>query len=406
MSSRLVYSVVGLFIIPVATAFISFPSALEASCIATSLVACSPILGAAPSTAAQHCPHRCIRLLVGRGQHPVWDGSQNGRQFPRLQVRCSVCCICICCVAAVVLLHTIASFWYWHLNVPHRCSIILGSCAAFGALFPLVILHPDEISSSIGVHTFAGLAIIGVALVCIARAGLQKERSQLERVALLVGDHSPGDSSNSATQPRGLAPHVRGVAVCFLSGLFSAALNFSLAFAGSIRGSATALNSSEFAATSLIWALAVGCGGFSANAGFCLILLVRNSSWRQFCVARHQKAVVLSQSSDRDYVEFDSTSTSTKTSSTDVRKTLKNFLCCCSMGCLWIGGYFLYGAGCSLMGAAAAVLAWPINLCAAVATANACAWVNGEWKHTEQHTRMWLLLGLLLLFAAASVMAA
>ena len=58
------------------------------------------------------------------------------------------------------------------------------------------------------------------------------------------------------------------------------------------------------------------------------------------------------------------------------------------------------------MGTAAAVLAWPINLCAAVATANFCALISGEWKNTPQQTRLWLLLGLLLLFAAASVMAA
>ena len=289
----------------------------------------------------------------------------------------------------------------------HRCSIILGSCAAFGALLPLVILHPDEISSNIGLHTFAGLGIIVVALVLIARAGMQKERYQIERAAALVSVQSRDDDSNPAphTQSTAVAPHVRGVAVCFLSGLFSAALNFSLAFAGSIRDSATELNSSDFAATSLIWALAVGCGGFAANAGFCVFLLVKNSSLPRFCVARQQMAVVLSQSQSSDYVEFDSSSSSTKTSSTDVGQTVKNFLCCCTMGCLWIGGYFLYGAGCSMMGTAAAVLAWPINLCAAVATANACAWVNGEWRHAEQHTRMWLLLGLLLLFAAASVMA-
>ena len=59
-----------------------------------------------------------------------------------------------------------------------------------------------------------------------------------------------------------------------------------------------------------------------------------------------------------------------------------------------------------MMGTAAAVLAWPINLCAAVATANVCALISGEWKNTPQQTRLWLLLGLLLLFAAASVMAA
>ncbi len=280
-----------------------------------------------------------------------------------------------------------------------RCSIILGSCAAFGALFPLVILHPDEIHSSIGYHTFAGLAIIVVALVCIAHAGMQKESYRTHSDVVLAGHHTRSEHSQSSAAPR-----FRGVCVCVLSGLFSAALNFSLAFAGSIRASAIDLQSSDFGATSLVWALAVGCGGFVANAGFCIFLLIKNSSLRQFCVAREQKAVILSLNDE--YVRFDSTTTSTSTSSSDRVTTAKNFLCCSSMGCLWIGGYFLYGAGCSMMGTAAAVLAWPINLCAAVATANSCALISGEWKNTPQQTRLWLLLGLLLLFAAASVMAA
>jgi L-rhamnose-H+ transport protein len=277
------------------------------------------------------------------------------------------------------------------------CSIILGSCAAFGALLPLVILHPNEISSSIGYHTLAGLTIIVIALICIARAGMQKDLS--------LAQHSD-NSSSSLHEHRATASAslTRGVFVCVLSGFFSAALNFSLAFAGSIRASAIELNSSDFGATSLVWALAVGCGGFLGNLGFCLFLLIKNSSSRQLCVPLQQQAIILSLSND--YVEFDSTSTSTKSSNFDIRRTAKNLVCCCSMGCLWMGGYFLYGAGCSMMGAAAAVLAWPINLCASVATANVCAWLSGEWKHTNQETRLYLLLGLLLLFAAASVMAA
>lgn len=309
----------------------------------------------------------------------------------------------------------------------HRFSIILGSCAAFGALLPLVILHSNEVSSSIGYHTFAGLAIIVIALICIAHAGMQKERCHIQRNAVLNDTQSPSDNSSFAPRIQhssGNPPLFLGVSICLLSGLFSAALNFSLAFASNIRDSAIELQSSDFGATSLVWALAVGCGGFIANAGFCVILLIKNSSLRQFCVAQKQQAIILSYSDDYVQVccacstpffaffysymvvQFDSTSTSTKTSNFDACRTVKNVLCCCIMGCLWIGGYFLYGAGCSMMGSAATVLAWPINLCASISTANACAWISGEWKYTSQQTRLWLLLGLLLLFAAASVMAA
>jgi hypothetical protein len=71
-----------------------------------------------------------------------------------------------------------------------------------------------------------------------------------------------------------------------------------------------------------------------------------------------------------------------------------------------MGGYFLYGAGCSMMGTTAVVIAWPMNLCSSVATANIFAYMSGEWMHASLQTRLWLLFGLLLLFAAASVMAA
>jgi L-rhamnose-H+ transport protein len=183
----------------------------------------------------------------------------------------------------------------------HHFSIILGSCAAFGALLPLVILHSNEVSSSIGYHTFAGLAIIVIALICIAHAGMQKERCHIQRNAVLNHTQSPSDNSSFAPRIQhssSNAPLCQGVILCLLSGLFSAALNFSLAFASNIRDSAIELQSSDFGATSLVWALAVGCGGFIANAGFCVFLLIKNSSYRQFCVAQEQQAIILSVSDD------------------------------------------------------------------------------------------------------------
>ncbi len=164
-----------------------------------------------------------------------------------------------------------------------------------------MILHPNEVSSSIGYHTFVGLAIIVIALICIARAGMQKERCHIQCSVEVSHTHLPSDNSSFAPHTQhssANAPLCRGVGVCILSGLFSAALNFSLAFASNIRDSAIELRSSDFGATSLVWALAVGCGGFAANGGFCFFLLIKNSSLRQFCVARKQQAIVLSFSDD------------------------------------------------------------------------------------------------------------
>src|SRR5215470_3660338 len=57
-------------------------------------------------------------------------------------------------------------------------SIILGITASFGSLFPLMVLHPEEIHSKRGEALTIGTAVMTAGLIFLALAGKRRERDE------------------------------------------------------------------------------------------------------------------------------------------------------------------------------------------------------------------------------------
>src|SRR6202790_968641 len=55
-------------------------------------------------------------------------------------------------------------------------ALILGITASFGSLFPLAILHPEQLSQTRGLGLILGTVVMTVGLVFLARAGQIRER--------------------------------------------------------------------------------------------------------------------------------------------------------------------------------------------------------------------------------------
>src|SRR5713226_3518897 len=55
-------------------------------------------------------------------------------------------------------------------------ALILGITASFGSLFPLAILHPEQLSDRRGLGLILGTVVMTVGLVFLARAGRIRER--------------------------------------------------------------------------------------------------------------------------------------------------------------------------------------------------------------------------------------
>ena len=95
-------------------------------------------------------------------------------------------------------------------------ALILGITASFGSLFPLAILHSEQLLTKRGLALIAGTTIMVLGLVFLALAGRARER----------------DSQTSGVARSSFAI---GLVICIFSGIFSSMMNFSFIFGDELR---------------------------------------------------------------------------------------------------------------------------------------------------------------------------
>jgi L-rhamnose-H+ transport protein len=223
-------------------------------------------------------------------------------------------------------------------------ALILGITASFGSLFPLAILHPEQLSTTRGLGLILGTIVMTVGLVFLAHAGRIRER-----------DLSQTSSASGFTI---------GLVICVLSGIFSSMLNFSFLFGDELRLRALRTGASTAMAANPIWALTVT-GGFLANLVYCVYLLGRNNTWS---VYRKRGSPVY-------------------------------WLLGVSMGLLWFSGTVLYGVGAASLGTLGGIVGWPIFMTLDIIVALFWGAASGEWKGASRRavTYCWVGIAILLL---------
>jgi L-rhamnose-H+ transport protein len=234
-------------------------------------------------------------------------------------------------------------------------ALILGITASFGSLFPLAILHPDQLFDKRGLGLIVGTVVMTVGLVFLAGAGRIRER-----------DLSKASSSSGFTI---------GLVICIFSGIFSSMLNFSFLFGDELRLRALHTGTSAAMAANPIWALTVT-GGFFANLVYCVYLLNRNRTWGAY----------------RE------------------RSSPAYWLLGISMGLLWFSGTVLYGVGAASLGTLGGIVGWPIFMTLDIIVALFWGATSGEWKGASRRAiaYCWVGIGILLVsigvISAANVM--
>src|SRR5215469_1642134 len=224
-------------------------------------------------------------------------------------------------------------------------AIILGITASFGSLFPLAVLHPEELSSKRGIALMTGAAIMIVGLVLLGLAGRRRER----------------DTGASQIARSGFA---LGLLICVFSGVFSSMLNFSFVFGDEIRLRALASGASSSMAANPIWSLTVT-GGFLSNLLYCVYRLNKNRTWRVYAQGNRSTYWVLG----------------------------------CLMGLLWYGGIVAYGMGAASLGKFGGIVGWPIFMTLDIIAGIFWGAVTGEWKRASRSALAycWAGVGVLLL---------
>ncbi len=110
-------------------------------------------------------------------------------------------------------------------------------------------------------------------------------------------------------------------------------------------------------------------GAYAMNAGYSIVLLIKNKSWNSFTVSKSGKAYMWSVIA----------------------------------GLCWFAALGVYGQGSALMGELGPVIGWPMLLGLSLIISNVWAFLAGEWKGAEKPFRL-LLLGLVVLILASIIL--
>jgi len=157
------------------------------------------------------------------------------------------------------------------LGIALGFAIILGLTAALGALIPLLVLTPQHLGTPQGTRILTGLAVVLVGIILCARAG-----------GLKNAETSGQDDGATASAGESKASNYRtGLLICVAAGVLSSMLNLALAFGAPIAESAVKTGASVAGAQNAVWALAVGTGSL-VNIGYTLFLLFRDDGWRAY----------------------------------------------------------------------------------------------------------------------------
>lgn len=245
------------------------------------------------------------------------------------------------------------------LGVALGQSISLGTCAAFGTLFPALfagtdLFHGEGLMLLIGVAiTIAGIAIIGF-------AGSLRSKNMTE------------EEKRAAVKDFALT---KGLLVALLAGVMSACFALGLAAGAPIKEAALAGGVKPlYAGLPVIFLVTLG--GFFTNAIYCLQQNVKNNTIKEY-------------------------------TSVDSGTLVNNILFCALAGGLWYSQFFGLEMGKSFLTESPVLLAfsWSILMSLNVLFSNVWGIVLKEWKGVGSKTIGILVLGLVVLISSIIVVA-
>jgi L-rhamnose-H+ transport protein len=230
--------------------------------------------------------------------------------------------------------------------------VIMGLIAGLGALIPLLIFFPQALWTTKGLALLAGTAMVIFGIVLCSIGGSRR---------------TPSEGTSTATHSSAFKI---GLAVAILAGILSCLPNVGMAFGGDVINAAVNLGVSPASAGNTVWAL-LFTFGFVANLAYCLYLMISKRTLSQYWN----------------------------------RETPRNLGLSAGMALMWIGSFYLYGAGATKLGRWGAVAGWPLFISLSIVMGNLWGVWRGEWKQAPAVARRSLNQGLLVLIVAVITVA-
>jgi L-rhamnose-H+ transport protein len=230
--------------------------------------------------------------------------------------------------------------------------IIMGLIASLGALIPLLVFFPQALFTPKGGVLLAGTAVMILGISLCSVAGSRKV---------------PPRTESSEVRSSALAG---GLIISILAGILSCLPNVGMAFAKNVTGVAETLGVSQASSANTVWALLFPLGSV-ANLAYCLTLMFKNNTFRQYWNA----------------------------------ETPRNLGLGALMALLWIGSFYLYGAGAARLGRWGPVAGWPLFISTSIVVGNIWGLSRGEWQGATAPARRLLNFGLVTLVVAVVAVA-
>ena len=245
-------------------------------------------------------------------------------------------------------------------------SVVLGFCAAFGAIVPSIYYNFNPTEGKISFTDMLGspggkMVLLGV-LVCLlgiwisGKAGMMKEKEM------------PEEERKKSVAEFAL---VKGLIIAIISGILSSFFNFGIEGGKSLAAVAAQRPDMLFEGSSklfqnnvtyvvLLW------GGLTTNFIWCTILSLKNKAYT-------------------DYVD---------------KKTprLKNILFSALAGTTWFLQFFFYGMGESKLGNGAS--SWILHMSTIILTANMWGIYRKEWTGVSIRTKRTIIIGISTIIAS------
>jgi L-rhamnose-H+ transport protein len=227
--------------------------------------------------------------------------------------------------------------------------IINGISATAGTIIPAIIFSPAVFLQSKGQILIVGALFTLLGIVFCGKASARK--------------------TSNGTSTKIKASGV-GIIIAIIAGFTSCLPNIGAAFSTRITEIALQSGVDKVFAANVVWSLFFTMGAV-VNAAYCLYLTNKNKNTKEFV---------------NEY-------------------KVRNWLLILAMSVMWIGSFYLYGIGCSMLGDLGLIVGWPLLICLSIIIGNLWGIYRGEWKNANAGSRKLLNVGLLTLLVSIIITA-